>query len=151
MTTTNETYNQMRKRHREESNRMTSEKAPFVFFAFGDKQFEKAMSAYHEAGGSDDDLVYVGGGMYGQSDAVEEIADFWKSQHDERAEALNDHDFFVSAVKSEMDNYEYGWSESDEDVLEALGLDTDILNGDRAAWYNEAREAYLGETADYVW
>ncbi|MGE4354221.1 MAG: hypothetical protein AB7D36_09075 [Oscillospiraceae bacterium] len=117
-------YTKLKKRHQDEFNAFP------MFFAFTNESFERGMA---ELGLSpvDTDKILKLGGMGGFMRKSDETAfDEMTIRHEcERAEAIqNDKTgsgYIFDMFRYELANYEYGYTHSLSDTLEALGLTYD--------------------------
>lgn len=165
-----ETYDQMRARHQRSADEIM--RGPRCFFAFSNEQFDRGLNAYIEAGYLESDLRKGPAGMFAHHDVFVELAKGkGKSNSDELREAMEDHDFFVGAIVSEMCNHEYAincyqrnWDTlnvfaDDELEYDYEGGDWDLdfyfdqlgWGRDKRAWYMEAKEEYYRLCKENDW
>lgn len=139
-----ETYKQMNARIMKETNALP------LYFAFNDSQLKEV---YKEVGVTEEtakDILTIGpsGSIIKKEDA-ELIYSTLKRHTKELDDAMQDLDFFKSAVLYEMANHEYqiNW-QGDYDVLQALGFDCEYenemacLNDEQLRAYREAKTEY---------
>jgi hypothetical protein len=110
-------YQEMKAKHKKEVNAFP------MFFAFNNRQFEEGMKKLGLEPSETNKIYKLGstGGYYRKSDStiLKEMLD---RQEAEMKEAMKDADFVYNMFYYELGNYEYNYTCSVTDTLDALGL-----------------------------
>jgi len=111
------------------------------FFAFSNEQLQEGLKKLNTI--KEEILSTFGGGFIRKSDK-EKYKEMWEIINKETENKRKDEKFLYSAFLYEMANHEYGYSQDDEEVLNAIGIND--LNKKELEIYQKAKEEYFNTT-----
>ena len=123
-----------------------------AFFAFDNDQFEEGLESMGLTKEDTGQLVRIQGGGFMLKEKEPEFKQMLKDFAEERQAALNDPDtgrqFAIDMFRTELNNYEYGYTGDPKEAFEALGYTMQEIKAEPsllAAFNTAVRQIFLSD------
>lgn len=113
-----------------------------VFFAFSDSQFDEGCKRLGVLEPKSE-LTSIGAGGFMKKSDRHLMTEAFRLNREERDAWISDPENLKQAFEYELGNYEYCYSEDDEQIFEAVGLDIKESTPEQRTIFVAARNNYL--------
>jgi len=109
------------------------------FFAFSDEQLKEGLI---ELNVTKEDILSVGFGGFIKISDKDKYKEMWKVINKQIEKAMENKIYLFKAFVYEMGNHEYCYSQEDEEVLSAVGINRELKEEEKVV-YEKAKEKYF--------